>query len=283
MRPRRAFSLIELLLAIALSITLVALLGSAINLHLIRLDDSRSTVEQAQLARSVLDRMASDLRGVTTAPTQDVSELLATAEAGAQFNADGLDDEAADPDADESNSAAETLPGLNGLADSMTLDIRRVSQSLATIDPAMPPSARINAAWSRVSYGMSLLPEQPGLVRAETSHDAALWSEQQGVAPPVVAPMASEVIGLSLQYFDGARYLPQWSMDEQQAAPVGVLITLRFTPADDAGDPTSPNERREPRTYQRYVRLPAAAAEATESDESAADGASSAAGASSGV
>ncbi|MEQ8848733.1 hypothetical protein [Botrimarina sp.] len=278
---RAAFSLIELLLAIALSITLVALLGSAINLHLIRLDDSRTTVDQAHLARAVLDLIAADLRAVTTAPTQDVSELMAAAEAAARFDVDEVDDPAEDPEADAAGASADpaadddSMPGVNGTADTITLDVRLLSQSLVTAaDPALPPTARIDAGWSQVVYGMSQVAGQQGLVRTIAPRDAALWLVEQGQAAPVAAPIAQEVIGFQLQYYDGAQYQPVWDMNEQQAAPLGVLVTIQLLPADEANDPTAPLERRNPRTYQRFVRLPAAAdqQQPTEEADASADG-----------
>src|SRR5438552_2139751 len=51
---RPGFTLFELILAIGLSSALLALIGTAINLYLVRVDASRSRVEEAQLARTVL-------------------------------------------------------------------------------------------------------------------------------------------------------------------------------------------------------------------------------------
>ena len=91
-RPRPAFTLFELILAIALSVTLVALIGTAINLYLTRVDTSRTQVEEAQLARSILAMIADDIRATTIYQPQDTSALAAMAASGA-FDVDSVDDE----------------------------------------------------------------------------------------------------------------------------------------------------------------------------------------------
>jgi prepilin-type N-terminal cleavage/methylation domain-containing protein len=54
MPPRRAFTLFELILAIALSATLLALIGTAINLYLIRVDAGRKMVFDSFIDRLLL-------------------------------------------------------------------------------------------------------------------------------------------------------------------------------------------------------------------------------------
>lgn len=88
---RFAFTLFELILAIALSATLLVLIGSAINLYLVRVDASRSRVEEAQLARSVLAMMAEDLRAAFVYAPQDTSGVADLAANAASFDVDSLD------------------------------------------------------------------------------------------------------------------------------------------------------------------------------------------------
>lgn len=61
LRDSSAFTLIEVILAIALSAVLLFLLTTAIELYMVRVDTSRGRVESAQLARAILDQMAADL------------------------------------------------------------------------------------------------------------------------------------------------------------------------------------------------------------------------------
>jgi hypothetical protein len=91
--PRSAFTLFELILAIALSVTLIALIGTAINLYLTRVDASRTEVEEAQLARSILSMIADDIRATAIYKPQDMSAIQQLAAASTEFDVDSIDDE----------------------------------------------------------------------------------------------------------------------------------------------------------------------------------------------
>jgi uncharacterized membrane protein YgcG len=88
---RRAFTLFELILAIALSVALLALIGTAINLYLLRVDVSRTRIEEAQLARSVLTMIADDLRATSVYKPQDTSGIASLVAASAKFDPDSID------------------------------------------------------------------------------------------------------------------------------------------------------------------------------------------------
>jgi hypothetical protein len=61
-RKNNAFTLLEILLSLALSVLVLMAVGMAINLHLRLLDSGRTKVEEAQLARAILRNIAQDLR-----------------------------------------------------------------------------------------------------------------------------------------------------------------------------------------------------------------------------
>ncbi|MBA3481927.1 MAG: prepilin-type N-terminal cleavage/methylation domain-containing protein [Pirellulales bacterium] len=61
---RRGFTLMEIVLAIALTSVVMYLLMTAIELYMVRVDSSRSRVESAQLARTLLDTIAADLTAI---------------------------------------------------------------------------------------------------------------------------------------------------------------------------------------------------------------------------
>ncbi|MEX0643313.1 MAG: hypothetical protein WD468_11460, partial [Pirellulales bacterium] len=86
-----AFTLFELILAIALSVALLALIGTAINLYLIQVDAGRSRIEEAQLARSVLAMIADDIRATSVYKPQDTSGVAGLVAASAEFDVDSLD------------------------------------------------------------------------------------------------------------------------------------------------------------------------------------------------
>jgi hypothetical protein len=92
LESRHAFTLFELILAIALSVALLALIGTAINLYLLRVDASRTNVEEAQLARSVLAMIADDLRATTIYKPQDTSAIATLISSSGSFDVDSIDD-----------------------------------------------------------------------------------------------------------------------------------------------------------------------------------------------
>jgi uncharacterized membrane protein YgcG len=94
--PRHAFTLFELILSIALSAALLALIGTAINLYLVRVEKSRDRVEEAQLARSILAMIADDLRSTAIYQPQDVSAVSQLMANSASFDVDSIDDERSD-------------------------------------------------------------------------------------------------------------------------------------------------------------------------------------------
>ena len=67
---RAAFTLMEVVLAIALTAVVVYLLTTAIELYLFSVDASRTRVESAQLARTILDQIADDLAATRLAAQQ---------------------------------------------------------------------------------------------------------------------------------------------------------------------------------------------------------------------
>jgi uncharacterized membrane protein YgcG len=90
---RTAFTLFELVLAIALSVALVALIGTAIDLYLNQIDASRTHVEEAQLARSILSMIADDIRAATIYQPQDTSAISQLLASTSSFDVDSIDDE----------------------------------------------------------------------------------------------------------------------------------------------------------------------------------------------
>jgi len=87
---RAGFTLFEVILAIALSAALLSVIGAAINMYLVRVDASRTRVEEAQLARSVLAMIADDIRATSIYQPQDTS-TIAELMAKMTFDVDDID------------------------------------------------------------------------------------------------------------------------------------------------------------------------------------------------
>ncbi len=89
---RRGFTLLELLLALALAALVFMAIAMAIDLHLRSIDVGRTETEEAQLARAILRRMADDLRSAVQYQVIDFSSLQSLA-AGAGESLAGLQSE----------------------------------------------------------------------------------------------------------------------------------------------------------------------------------------------
>ena len=132
---RQAFSLLEVVLAMALSAIVVYLVAGAIEFHFRQLTVRKTRIEEAQLARAVLRRIADDLRAVVVDRPIDfssVEQLAKLSEAGSAGQSQGSADS---EEADDSESAASqivnssllpTTPGVYGNAYELQVDISRI-------------------------------------------------------------------------------------------------------------------------------------------------------------
>lgn len=157
---RRGVTLLELILALSLSLVVMAAIGMALNLHLKVLQTRRSHVEEAEVARAVLRRIADDLRSAVQYQVIDFSSIegLAEESAGAALDdiggSTGLDDallsgllagpeEPSATAAGGSTSIATTatppsIPGLYGNQFELQIDVSRlprVDEYQAIINP----------------------------------------------------------------------------------------------------------------------------------------------------
>ena len=73
---RSAYTLLELLLALALSALIMMAIGLALDLHLRSLERHRGQLEEAQLARAILRHIANDLRGAVRYEPPDLSGAM---------------------------------------------------------------------------------------------------------------------------------------------------------------------------------------------------------------
>ena len=79
---RAGFTLLELVLSLALSVIVLMAVGMAIDVHLRSFDSRRSMLEESQLARSPLRIIADDIRNVALRYEQDLSSVEALMQGG---------------------------------------------------------------------------------------------------------------------------------------------------------------------------------------------------------
>ena len=68
---RKAFTIIEILIALVLMTVVLYLTGLAIDTHLRLMESSRTEVEESQLGRALLEKVARDIRSVTVAKKEE--------------------------------------------------------------------------------------------------------------------------------------------------------------------------------------------------------------------
>ena len=121
---RPGLTLLELLLALALTSLVLAAISMAVELSLRTLDVRRTDVEEAQLAQALLQIMARDLRSVVLKPADDSAVLASVAamETGEAADASGKTEEpgATEDVVGEDEVSAES-ENVQGIADSTTL------------------------------------------------------------------------------------------------------------------------------------------------------------------
>lgn len=263
---RAGFTLLEVVLAIALSATLLGLLALAVNMYLLRLEMSRSTVEQAQLARGVARMMMDDLRNVAVVYEQDISAAEEAAAGAESFNVEEEVDMSSDELAAQEGggggggggagaggaageemmtAAAPARPyvGLWGNLQQLQVDVNRV-RPVFTPDPNSQDGAlTMNLASPGITSVRYLLTEE-GLARQELNRDRAVWAQRQGdleaweATTRIVAP---EVVDLRFRYHDGTTALEYWNIEERQGQlPLAVEVRVGIRPAQSEANDDAP-------------------------------------------
>lgn len=287
------FTLIEVVLAIGLSVILLGLLTLAIDLHLIRVDASRSTVEQATLVRGIFRVFADDFRQAAIGSIQDTAEATELAAASAAFDVDSIDqaDPATTTESVEAEAAAR--PGFGMIGDTTTvlayLERERPSpvtpQTLTpSAQPTLPPMAGLTVVRYALADGSQLNASgEPirGLVRQEVNRDIYLYQQQLGGDPfayGVTWSVAPEVVDMAIAYTDGAATYQSWGTTEGQA-PLPVAMELSLAVRTDgirAAQRGQPAAASDVRNYRMTIALPAAyVSPEVESEDATSTGGSS--------
>jgi len=288
----RGFTLLEVVLAIALCGAVMALLTTAIDLYLIRVDRNRTRVETAQLARTLLTQIGNDLRSVRLAvPSSGAmgSGGLggipgAQAMAGADMGIGGL-------------GSDQTTLGIFGTQTELRIDrsatrgwdaglletVQMLGESASQRDMPQTVIYFFNDGRAMTAEELSaggVVDEQSlagfeGLARQMMP--TAVWLSQSGSMlgqsssviksnwnPANTELLAPEVIQMEFSYFDGWEWYPQWDTSLVGALPQAIQIRLTiFSESPDVLAGVSQMDRdsfrRDPNRsleYRLVVRMP---------------------------
>ncbi|MEM8943945.1 MAG: type II secretion system protein [Planctomycetota bacterium] len=267
---RRGFTLLEIVLAIGLSGAVIALLTTAIDLYLVRVDASRNQVETAQLARTLLNRIATDIQAARyLAPDESDNEGDGLAAVSGIYGTAG-----------ELRIDRSSIPRWDWIVAQNASGDDAASTTDEPIDQHMPQTVRYLLGDGRELLSTELaakgVSEQSleqgyaGLYREQLS--TAAWLEQtadgSGLATDSemsnAALFAPEVVRIEFVYFNGTELLTDWDTSSEQALPtaIEVRLTLLKVPfVREESDPIGGRDelRRKQENlveYRRFVKLP---------------------------
>jgi prepilin-type N-terminal cleavage/methylation domain-containing protein len=243
-RSRSAFTLLEVTLALAISLIILGGAYEVLNRQLYLAEIGRDLVEETALARVILDRMAADitasLGGVDPQQLPDISsdstEALLQAETFAPLFNNGVE-------------------GTNSL---LIIAASRVPRELLAADKRRLDSASLPKVSDlrRISYWFVDDGSTAGLCRQELS---GVTSGDFDVKPPDVGDAATyliapEVSSVMFEFFDGVNWQSVWNGSSYAAdgqTPLGPPSAIRVTLTVRSRDGLRTKD------YRRTVALPA--------------------------
>ncbi len=281
---RQGVTLIEVVLALALSVAILGLLGRYVGMQARMMDRAKRNVKTTELAASILSLIVEDIRGVQIdylAVTRHDKELEIPPEEGT-----GVEDESESVEEEEVEEelAVTALPvGLYGTASYLRVDTaktrrpgRRWSQSVAAGNGANLMEV---GELRTISYAMDVAPpaEQlrglvpigqeatfTGAVLMRSSRDRAVsvfFADNLGGDDESLfaQPIATEVASIAFRYFDGSQWLSEWDTLLAGGLPAAVEVTLLLNPQPEQVDAASDlNQLQMDLTFRRTISIPCA-------------------------
>lgn len=268
-RPAKAFTLIELILALGLSAVLLALLAGALSLGMSRAITSRERVEHARLVEGVISVLRDDVYRTVIYDPQETAAAMELAESLADFDVDSLDDISSSGSSAEggrASSGSGTSTGSESQSSNAGLESESLRQPLGLygtltelqIDVLREhPNFELDASGGVVAatgvsgittiryalgQGTPTLATNTitgdralgsGLTRQEVSRDLLSWAQQTGNAAQVAGTpllIAPEVSRLELRYFDGTALYETWDTELMEGQlPRAIEVRMWFS------------------------------------------------------
>lgn len=261
------FTLLEVLLAMALAAIVLGAITMAIDFHLRVVERGRQQVEEAQLARALLRTIADDLRcgvhyepleagsldalaGSSGAPTgsgnagtaQSAGSATALTSSSSSGGQPGSSDFTGEPATDEETGLAESVvwgatPGLYGNHYELQVDVSRLPRidqyEQLIVDLDGRPGDLVSDV-KTVAYYLGASPDTAmvGLMRREFDRAATSFAAQNGgllELEQYQKLIAPEVLALEFNYFDGIDWYPEWDSSVLGGLPVAVEIAVAIS------------------------------------------------------
>jgi prepilin-type N-terminal cleavage/methylation domain-containing protein len=270
-RERRAFTLLEVLLATAIGVVLLAALYVAVDIQLRHAQIARDVVEESTLARALFARISGDI-GQNLGPVLPAPPASAAAPAPittATNAGNASSNSSATTPSTSSASTATTVAsagtgafpinvGIQGDSNRLILTVTRYPRELGGNSLSATASSPIVSDLRRVGYWLAGSADAPlGLARREiavvTSDDAAVQPQDLPDDPGLV--IAPEVKSVQFSYFDGQAWQDSWDGTTAGAdgtTPMGPPVAVAVILGIAAGATESP------KSYRHVVFIPTA-------------------------
>ncbi len=292
-RQRLGFTLLELLLTLAMAVVLMGLVGQAFRFYTLEMADADIENRQIHVATSVLQMLEDDLRStlhyepIDTAPLDEMLSVVGAGNtsgqaAGGAAGVGNTDPIAADPLDDLVTAGILQTPGLIGNQYQIQIDVSRlprleeyqqlldvsntelqdVPSDLKTVTYFVqsPGSGGVTDALSKLT-GQEDEANTGGLVRRSLDRAATTEASLTGgltLLNQTGDLISSEVTAIEFSYWDGYVWQIEWNSDELGELPLAVQVTMELT------DPVKLNSENEAvvaqatRTLVHIIRLPMA-------------------------
>ena len=271
-RPSSGFSLLEVLLALALSSAVFVGIG-LVSSWQTQLSFSRhQQVLEAHVARVTLDRIARDLRNVIvdTDAMENAFQVSLGGDEGSAVGSAGEGTEGTSQGATGGETGAtnngETLvtdvPGIYGTRNQIQIDTQHIptwtdlelEQQDGTMGMLGPTTtdktsvvyvvgiANANDDVPRAMTSDDVGPAFPQLLEARIPRSQAVWQYEMGGSQSVAhraVPVAPEVRMLECWYYDGAQWLDSWDMEVMFDLPRAVHLLVWANADQEAIPPAS--------------------------------------------
>jgi type II secretory pathway component PulJ len=265
-RVHTAFTLLEVVLTLAMSVVLMVLIGGAIQFYSRDMSLRDLEIRQTLLAVAVMQMIEDDLRSTIhprPADTTPMKELLAAtsaADSGAGaavsgsggLSAAGLESETevTETTATDLQSGVAVLetPGLIGNQTQIQIDqsrLPRLEEYVAMLDQTTTDIEDIPSDLKTVAYfvqqeGIGVEDElgqidstsqlgTSGLVRRSLDHAATVEAALNGsltLLNQTGELLAPEITGIEFSYWDGLTWQIEWSSDTYDELPLAVQVTI---------------------------------------------------------
>ena len=287
------FTLLEVVLAITLSVVLLSALYLTLNLHYRHAKAGRELTDEAAIVRSVLARISDDINGQLSpmnpllykktsgttimgntfggggggSTSQNSSSQNSSTQNSSSQNSSTLNNSSQSSSSQSGSSQSSQTStgntvvvnlGVFGEADRLVLTGSWLPKDLTRIQEGQTQTSDLR----RVVYWLVRTGSKTGLARQELTNVTA---QDAGNLPPEVSDpgsfvIAPEVTKFSLEYFDGTQWQTSWdgtALDASSSLPIGppALIAINITIARPAH---AAGEKARETNYRHVVAIPSA-------------------------